>query len=168
MRKEQWMKEMEYLTERDIEYFRKQAENGEAVIIELDPEVLLRLNLSDIMKPDRAEPLSEEEIKNWLEENRAFMKNVYDENMKIQEETDSIMEELSGVEKSDKGDLSLSKMDVPGMLSSISLSPEQWEVIRWAINDTNMTNKQIGAILRPELSADLMREMCEVFIKGNE
>ena len=68
------MKEMEYLTERDIEYFRKQAENGEAVIIELDPEVLLRLNLSDIMKPDRAEPLSEEEIKNWLEENRAFMK----------------------------------------------------------------------------------------------
>ena len=78
------------------------------------------------------------------------------------------MEELSGVEKSDKGDLSLSKMDVPGMLSSISLSPEQWEVIRWAINDTNMTNKQIGAILRPELSADLMREMCEVFIKGNE
>lgn len=60
------MKNLEYLTERDLEYFYRKAEQGEAVIIYIDPEALLSLDILKLEEYDAAS-MTEEEIKKLLE-----------------------------------------------------------------------------------------------------
>ena len=47
------MHEIEYLTEKDLQYFRKKAANGEPVyILHLDPEVLMNLDADSLGKDE--------------------------------------------------------------------------------------------------------------------
>jgi len=69
------MHEIEYLTEKDLQYFRKKAANGEPVyILHLDPEVLVNLD-TDSLGTDAGEDgeMTAEEMSYWLSRHHALI-----------------------------------------------------------------------------------------------
>ena len=69
------MHEIEYLTEKDLQYFRKKAANGEPVyILHLDPEVLVNLD-TDSLGKDAEEngEMTAEEMSYWLSRHHALI-----------------------------------------------------------------------------------------------
>ena len=64
------MKNIEYLSERDLKYFEKKEALGEAIIIRIEPEALLSLDL-DALFQDRPkdQTLSAEELESFLQGN---------------------------------------------------------------------------------------------------
>ncbi|MEE0284716.1 MAG: hypothetical protein U0H60_11050 [Lachnospiraceae bacterium] len=44
--------EIEYLTEKDLSYFRKKAEKGEAVILEIPPEILRSMDIKSLLEDE--------------------------------------------------------------------------------------------------------------------
>ena len=73
------MNELEHLSEKDLEYFKKQQADGKPVkIIYLDPDVLAELSFEDIEKMDREArehqgQLSDEEMEDWLRRNNVVL-----------------------------------------------------------------------------------------------
>lgn len=70
------MLEIEFLTERDIDYFRKKEQAGEPVhVIDIDPETLDKINLDYISNPveKKGQIPNEEEIKDWVEKHPMLM-----------------------------------------------------------------------------------------------
>ena len=72
------MHELEYLTEKDLEYFRKKRDEGQPVrIIYLSPEVLDQLSFEDIeamekeAKDKTGQQPTEEELEEWLKKHKA-------------------------------------------------------------------------------------------------
>ena len=73
------MHDLEYLTEKDLEYFKKKQDEGDPVrIIYLSPEVLDSLSVEDIdrMEKEARERMgrqpTEAELEAWLEEHKAI------------------------------------------------------------------------------------------------
>ena len=70
------MQEIEFLTERDIEYFRKKEAAGESVhVIDIVPEVFDRLDLDYVSDPIEKSNVipNEEEIRRWVEKHPVLM-----------------------------------------------------------------------------------------------
>ena len=44
--------EIEYLTEKDLSYFRKKAEKGEAVILDIPPEILRSMDIKSLLEDE--------------------------------------------------------------------------------------------------------------------
>ena len=88
------MHNIEYLTERDLKYFEKKEALGEAIIIRIEPEMLLTLDLDELFRDRKKDQtLSAEELKEFLQIGRK--KPVK------QGETEASSEEitLTGIEK---------------------------------------------------------------------
>ena len=74
------MRDMEYLTEKDLPYFEEKAKKGEAVIIYIDPDALLEaeeavgefLELEEQRRKDKA-VISEEDLMGFLEDNHLLL-----------------------------------------------------------------------------------------------
>ena len=66
---------MEFYDSKDLEYWKKQAAEGRAVIIEIPPEVLLDLDINEIERR-RENPLTTEELQAWISENREEMEKL--------------------------------------------------------------------------------------------
>ena len=60
---------MEFYDRKDLEYWRKQAALGKAVIIEIPVEMLLDLDIEELSRAHNAK-ISPEELTQWIEENR--------------------------------------------------------------------------------------------------
>ena len=61
------MYNIEYLTERDMKYFEKKEALGEAIIIRIEPEMLLSLDLDRLFQDrDKDQTLSAEELEDFL------------------------------------------------------------------------------------------------------
>ena len=61
------MHNIEYLTERDLKYFEKKEALGEAIIIRIEPAVLLSLDLDALFQePEKDQTLSVEELEAFL------------------------------------------------------------------------------------------------------
>ncbi len=69
------MHEIEYLTEKDLQYFRKKAANGEPVyILHLDPEVLVNLDTDSLGEYEGEDgELTAEEMSAWLAHHHALI-----------------------------------------------------------------------------------------------
>ena len=66
---------MEFYDEKDMNYWRKQAEEGNAVIIDIPVEMLLELDINEIRMPSKKN-VKPEEIQAWLDTHREeFEKN---------------------------------------------------------------------------------------------
>ena len=73
------MHDLEYLTEKDLEYFKKKQDDGDPVrIIYLSPEVLDSLSFEDIDRMEQeakektgSQP-TEEELEEWLKKHKAI------------------------------------------------------------------------------------------------
>ena len=61
------MYNIEYLTERDMKYFEKKEALGEAIIIRIEPEMLLSLDLDELFRDrEKDQTLSAEELEAFL------------------------------------------------------------------------------------------------------
>lgn len=61
------MHNIEYLTERDLKYFEKKEALGEAIIIRIEPDLLLSLDLDELFRDGKKDQtLSAEELKVFL------------------------------------------------------------------------------------------------------
>ena len=74
------MNNLQYLTEKDLKYFRNKQKEGEPVrIIYLDPQTLNKISFDDIEKMERTArenrngQLSEEEMEAWLRKHHAIV-----------------------------------------------------------------------------------------------
>ena len=72
--------ELEYLTEKDLEYFRKMRDEGQPVrIIYLSPEVLDQLSFEDIeamekqVREKTGQQPTEEELEEWLQKHQVIL-----------------------------------------------------------------------------------------------
>ena len=89
------MYNIEYLTERDLKYFEKKEALGEAIIIRIEPEMLLSLDLDRLFQDrDKDQTLSAKELED-------FLQGKYGKTTSLSEETDAISEDIpiTGIER---------------------------------------------------------------------
>jgi len=120
------MHNIEYLTERDLKYFEKKEALGEAIIIRIEPEILLSLDLDELFRDrDKDQTLSAKELDEFLHAGR---KKAARDGI-----TEGSSEEasLSGIEKN---------------LQHISLSPDQRLALMQLINSGASDEELMGMI----------------------
>ena len=110
------MRDMEYLTEKDLPYFEEKAKKGEAVIIYIDPDALLEaeeavgefLELEEQRRKDKA-VISEEDLMGFLEDNHLLLseeakksEKLIRENKEMQDTIDKMEKTLENMRERDK------------------------------------------------------------------
>lgn len=148
------MKELQYLTEKDMDYFRKKAELGEAVIIQLDLPTLLTLDI-DMFAAIYPEP-SEDEVMQWLSDNSAFLKEIH-QNLEEGDKDDT--EETQNLEMERRQD----NNTLAGRMLQMQLDDEQRHIIADAI-ESGLSERQILSFLKPDYTTEQMRAIYEVLI----
>ncbi|MCD7744118.1 MAG: hypothetical protein LUI13_02300 [Lachnospiraceae bacterium] len=174
------MQEIKYLTEKDMEYFYKLEEQGEAVIIRLEPEQLLSLDLSELdrRKKDADSNISEEEVRQWLQQHSSELQQRYEENEAVLQENRQLREALGGNEKTNADinhqeiaigrnalqDGRGGKQTLVRRLQEVRLNEEQTGIIDYAI-EKGMGEEQLLILLRDGWTTDEMRKLCEMFLQ---
>lgn len=151
------MRELNYLTEKDLAYFEKKAEEGKAVILRIDPEELLRMDLEQAFAEEKDEPITEEEVRRWLEENDLLIGEP-ETNEEEQEDQEKTVEQLPEMTKAGQADTLAQR------LQKIRLDEEQLQVLKEAIED-GLGEKEILSFLKPEFTAKKMRMVMELLKK---
>ena len=122
------MYNIEYLTERDMKYFEKKEALGEAIIIRIEPKMLLSLDLDALFRDrEKDQTLSAKELEDFLRGRRGS-KDL------DPEETDVISEDLpiSGLEKN---------------LQHISLTQDQRQSLLQMIN-SGISDEELMELLQ--------------------
>ncbi|MCD7956797.1 MAG: hypothetical protein LUG93_13835 [Lachnospiraceae bacterium] len=163
-----------------MEYFYKLEEQGEAVIIRLEPEQLLSLDPSELdrRKADANGEISEEEVMQWLQQHSSELRQKYEENEAVMQENRQLREGLEGNKKTNvdidrektafgrnvfitgKG----GKQTLTRRLQEVRLNEEQTKIIDYAIRK-GMGEEQLLILLRDEWTTDEMRKLCEMFLQ---
>ena len=108
------MQNIEYLSERDLKYFEKKEALGEAIIIRIEPDILLSMDLDALFQDQsKDQTLSEEELE------RFFHGNQPRNSLEVTART-SEAQEGSGIEND---------------LLNIHLSPDKQQSLLQMIND---------------------------------
>lgn len=116
------MKEIEFLTEKDLPYFRKKAEEGEVAILEIPPKQLLHMDLRELLQGrDAASEIDPTEVQKWISDNRSL----------LQEEYEKGVQEVATQAKSE---VYFEGAALADRLAEIELTPEKRAVIERAIN----------------------------------
>jgi len=172
------MQEIKYLTEKDMEYFYKLEEQGEAVIIRLGPEQLLSLDLSELdrRKTDADSEISEAEVRQWLQQHSLELQQRYEENelimrenrwMKSRLDFDGESHDSDGVDR--KADLYSAK---PGkraretivkFLQQTKFDEEQARIINNAIC-CGIDDERLLIMLRSGLDAEKIQKLCDALV----
>lgn len=165
---------MEILNEKDMEYFRKLQNQGDAIIWEISSKMLAILNLEQLKKGKGK--IDQEEVKMWLQHNQSWIEGEYRKTEKLKEENEKIADWLNThIENANKDLQEMSAKnpslhhDEIGMdgnkmitlierLATIHLGEAQWKVIQEAF-DMHMTSGQIMPFLREDLTPDEMRQI---------
>ena len=92
------MQNIEYLSERDLKYFEKKETLGEAIIIRIEPEVLLSLDL-DALFQDRPkdQTLSAEELEIFLQGNQPAIRQKEPAGSSERQDTSGIENDLLNI-----------------------------------------------------------------------
>ena len=61
---------MEFYNEKDLEYWKRQADAGKAVLLEIPVSMLLDLDIRSLSE-DPSQPADMEDLEKWIDENRA-------------------------------------------------------------------------------------------------
>ena len=166
---------MEFYNRKDLEYWRKQAAIGKAVIIEIPVEMLLDLDIEELSKTHNAK-ISPEELTAWIEENReAFAAAAEGAEKKIAE-AEKLERELYGSANGAAaeqnpvrtgGDHSgdskpTSEAEPEKMMTPAGLSADQ--KVSWIMEHTEFTEEQIG-IIAEAMSQELPAKYLLCFMK---
>ncbi|MCD8397901.1 MAG: hypothetical protein LUD12_12110 [Lachnospiraceae bacterium] len=176
------MQEIKYLTEKDMEYFYKLEEQGEAVIIRLEPDQLLSLDLSELdrRKKNAESEISEEEILQWLQQYSSELRQRYEENEAVMQENRQLRDALRGSGETNADidishqELSSGRSTLPDgrggkqtlvrRLQEVRLNEEQTGIIDYAIGK-GMGEEQLLILLRDGWTTDEMRKLCEMLLQ---
>lgn len=149
------MKEVEFLTEKDMPYFRKKAEEGEVIILEIPPKELLGLNVTELLQRETAgEVIDTTELKEWIKQNRPFLQEQYEKGVKAAEGDQKNIAAFNGaalIERLSEIELSEEKRDV---IEKAILKRLPEEIILFLLSDH---------FLDDSVSADEMRSMIDSF-----
>lgn len=155
------MKDIELLNEKDMEYFERLEEQGEAVILRIEPEVLAAL---DIRQLKNRHPISLEEAKAWIEKHSEELKEeatkadwMKAENRELEEQ---IEEEIRNWPEKYAEDTLVNR------LARMKFHDEQWTVIKETL-EMHLLDEQVLPILREDLTAEEMRQIREWILENN-
>ena len=90
------MYEMEYLTQQDLPYFRRLAEAGKAVIIELSDQALFQIDPEGIRKPSGE--VERKQLEAVLQKQEAVLKEKCEEGQRLVQEIEELEKLLEGSE----------------------------------------------------------------------
>ncbi len=144
------MRDMEYLTEKDMPYFKEKAKKGEAVIIYIDPDALLGSadKISELLEScqEQKSILTEEKLKKFLADNSMLLseealrsRRILEENEKLQQYIDGKITELE--ESKEK-----KKVKVQRYFRNGSISPADLSLLRQAVED-GFTDDEIRILM---------------------
>ena len=144
------MKDMEYLTEKDMPYFREKAKKGEAVIIYIDPDSLLGSGeqILELLEEcqEKKSILTEERLKQFLSENKLLLSEEALRSRKILEENEMLQQYIDGktkeLEEADDKD----KAQVKEYFQNGSVSPTDLSLLRRAVED-GFTDDEIRILM---------------------
>ena len=146
------IRRMEFYNEKDMEYWRKQAEEGNAVILEIPVDLLLDLDLNKIRMPEKKN-ISPEELQAIL-----------DIHLKEYEKTHA---PAADAEPEHAGDMETEKKKkcsdddkVTRIMAETSFSDEQIAVIARAMMD-QLPARYLLCFLKKEYSPAIMQQMYE-------
>ena len=168
------MYEMKYLTEDDMPYFRRLAEEGRAVIIELSDQALFDLDMDHfrlpsgeidrkkleevLLKEDSLFKKKAEEGKKILDENKQMEQILDGDNAPVRR-VSANTQRIRGAEGEafDKGESLMEK------LSSMNLPEEKLDVIIDAL-EKGATDEEIKMCLSMNISTEQMQKIATAFI----
>ena len=90
------MYEMKYLTQQDMPYFRRLAEEGKAIIIRLPDPALFQIDPDDFRKPSPGVEM--EQLKAVLQEQEAVLRAKSEEGQRLAQEIEEMVNLLEGSE----------------------------------------------------------------------
>lgn len=90
------MYEMKYLTQQDMPYFRRLAEEGKAIIIRLPDPALFQIDPEDFRKPSPGVEM--EQLKAVLQEQEAVLRAKSEEGQRLAQEIEEMVNLLEGSE----------------------------------------------------------------------
>ncbi|MCD7736359.1 MAG: hypothetical protein LUI07_05270 [Lachnospiraceae bacterium] len=187
------MEELQYLTEKDMEYFEKLADVDEAVILRISPEELLSLDLSQFdnkLGNKQGQQPNLDEIKAWIKAHGAELRDKAMENQKIIEEN-RLLKKALGKEGQTDGEYKMPdtsrepscksyesaaipkrnqingngnrKQTLISRIREVRLDKEQSEIINQAILE-GLDDNQILVLMSDGMAVEKMRELLDVFI----
>lgn len=149
------MKDMEYLTEKDLEYFRKKEKEGEAVILYIDTEKLLSFDPKKFgeIKND----LNENEIERWLREHDLILENAYKNAKSVSDENRMLREFSDNGEQEKKRQ----NMDFLEIIADVKLSEEQWLLLEKFVleNKDTLSKEQLLLFFREDISREKIQAL---------
>ncbi len=153
------MREMQYLSEKDLEYFEKLEEKGEAVIIRFTQEQLLTLDPEEIFGgQDKKQTINEQELQEWIKAHKEELHARYEENQ-------AIIQENAGLKRQLHRDKPEKDMTLARRLLEINLDPAQSRVINDAISQ-GLDEQQILFLLKDNVTAEEMQRRCERILQS--
>ena len=172
------MYEMKYLTEDDMPYFRRLAEEGRAVIIELSDQALLDLNTNSFWLPSGE--IDRKKLEEVLLREDRLLKQKAEEGKKILNENMQMEQILKGDalpagdpvaaegKETTAGEVtSTAEESLLEKLSSMNLPEEKLDVIIEAF-EKGATDEEIKLYLNPNISVDRMRRLTDALIQRRQ
>ena len=166
------MRDMEYLTEKDLPYFEKKVKKGEAVIIYIDPDALLEaeeavgkfLELEEQRRKDKA-AISEEELMGFLEDNHLLLSEEAKKSEKLIRENKEMQDTIDKMEKTLENMRERDKRPVEKIIAGADGDSDMLAIIRKAIGD-GFTDDEIRMVTDPDLQTEKRDELYEAIKLG--
>lgn len=166
------MRDMEYLTEKDLPYFEKKVKKGEAVIIYIDPDALLEaeeavgkfLELEEQRRKDKA-AISEEDLMGFLEENHLLLSEEAKKSEKLIRENKELQDMIGKMEETLENMREKDKRPVEKIIAGADGDSDMLMIIRKAISD-GFTDDEIRMVTDPDLQTEKREELYEAIKLG--
>ena len=166
------MRDMEYLTEKDLPYFEEKAKKGEAVIIYIDPDALLEaeeavgefLELEEQRRKDKA-AISEEDLMGFLEDNHLLLSEEAKKSEKLIRENKEMQDTIDKMEKTLENMRERDKRPVEKIIAGADGDSDMLAIIRKAISD-GFTDDEIRMVTDPDLKPEKRDELYEAIKLG--
>jgi len=93
------MRDLEFIGEADLDYWRRQAKEGKAILLDFPEEALLNLSLADLFQDEKSTELSEEKIAEILNANQTEIEGFEEKMAAIRGENERLREEMTTPEE---------------------------------------------------------------------
>lgn len=158
---------MEFFDEKDMEYWRKQADQGKAVILEIPVSMLLDLDIRSISR-QKGQRISMDDLETWLKENREDINRALDEEKKELMDVEKLEKNLydgsTGQENTnDNAGDNIDEMQDPSakvsmIMAAETFSEEQIAVIAEAMME-RLPDRYLLFFMKKEYSPKVMRQL---------
>ncbi len=135
------MRNLEYLTQEDLPYFRRMAKQGEVIIIELDPVILMDIDIEALFADIEEEnTLTEETLQSWIAAHPALLKR---QQKQVEAESGMQEERKHGQSPENSRD---KEQTIEAVLMSGTLDEEQMEILLAAVGE-GFTDEELYMLL---------------------